>query len=90
MLSNAFAEDDKKQEVKAKMTVVAKFEGGQPQVSIYKLYDPSEDVICYALMPEVVLRKKVENGWAYDGNTVGSISCLKNKQVVVPIQLKPQ
>lgn len=68
------------------MQVVGKFDAGQPNVSIFKMYDASDDVICYALMPEVVTRKQTESGWTYDGNNVGSISCLKNRQTVIPIQ----
>ena len=68
------------------MKVVAQFDAGQPNASIFKMYDASDDVICYVLMPEVTTRKKTENGWTYEGNSVGSISCLKNRQMVIPIQ----
>ena len=81
------ADEGKKKEVqKPMMQMVGKFDAGQPNVSIFKLYDASDDVICYALMPEVVSRKQTENGWTYDANSIGSISCLKNRQTVIPIQ----
>ncbi len=87
---NCFADEVKKAEVqKPRMQIVGKFDAGQPNVSIFKMYDASDDVICYALMPEVVTRKQTENGWTYDGNSIGSISCLKNRQAVIPIQ-QPQ
>ena len=71
------------------MQLFGKFEAGQPDVSIFKLYDPSDDVICYALMPDNVVSQKTPKGFTYDGNTVGSISCLKNRQAVIPIQVQP-
>lgn len=62
------------------MKFMGAYDAGQPGVYIYKLFDPTEDVVCYALMPEAVGRRKSENGkWIYDGNSVGSISCLKVK-----------
>jgi hypothetical protein len=72
-------------EKKLKMQLFGKFESGQPEVTIYKLYDPSDDVICYALMPDHVLSNKTDKGISYEANSVGAISCLKNRQVVIPI-----
>lgn len=89
LTSLSYAEDVKKTNDEVhKMKVVGKFDAGQPNVSIFKMYDASDDVICYVLMPEVATRKKTDNGWTYEGNSVGSISCLKNRQVVIPIQQK--
>jgi hypothetical protein len=62
---------------KAQMRYVATFEAGQPNASIYKLYDASEDVICYILMPETAIKKQVDGKVVYEGNTLGSLSCLK-------------
>lgn len=62
------------------MQFLGAFDSGQAGVNIYKLFDAPEHVVCYLLMPEVVGRKPVDqNGekWIYDGNTVGSISCVK-------------
>jgi hypothetical protein len=60
-----------------RMTVLGIFDAGQPGVGIFKMYDPSDQVLCYALMPEAAGRKVVGNSWVYDGNSVGSISCVK-------------
>lgn len=76
-------------EKKLKMQVYGKFEAGQPEVTIYKLFDASDDVICYALMPDHVTNHKSESGTTYEGNSIGSISCLKNRQLVIPIQTQP-
>lgn len=71
---------------KPQMQFMGAYDAGQPGVSIYKMFDPTEDVVCYILMPEVVGRKPVDGGkWIYDGNSVGSISCLKVKLPVVPL-----
>ena len=54
------------------------FDAGQPGVFIYKMFDPTDEVVCYVLMPEVVGRKQISSGkYIYDGNNIGSISCLK-------------
>jgi hypothetical protein len=71
---------------KPQMQFMGAYDAGQPGVSIYKMFDPTEDVVCYILMPEVVGRKPADGGkWIYDGNSVGSISCLKVKLPVVPL-----
>lgn len=58
------------------------FGAGQAGVNIYKLYDVADDVICYLLMPEVAGRKATETGAViFEGNGVGSISCVKTKFV---------
>lgn len=59
------------------MRYVGTFEAGQPEAGIYKLYDVSDDVVCYILMPDTVTRKQVDAKWVYEGNALGSISCLK-------------
>lgn len=81
--SSAFAQDKAPAE-KPKMQFMGAYDAGQPGVSIYKMFDPTEDVVCYVLMPEVVGRRPVDGDkWIYDGNSVGSISCLKVRVPVV-------
>ncbi len=67
--------------LRKKMTVVDVYDAGQPQTIILKLFDPGTDVVCYVLMPEQAARKQIGGNWVYDGNAVGSISC-------VPVALK--
>ncbi|WP_353431450.1 hypothetical protein [Polynucleobacter sp. MWH-UH23A] len=62
---------------KNQMQYIGTFEAGQPGAGIYKLYDPSDDVICYVLMPETASRKQVDGKWVYESNSLGSLSCLK-------------
>ena len=82
-LANAQAQ---KPAEKPKMTFMGAYDGGQPGVSIYKLFDPTDDVVCYVLTPEVAGRKQDASGlWIYEGNSAGSISCLKVKVLVVPV-----
>lgn len=64
-------------EKKVQMQYIATFEAGQPGAGIYKLYDQSDDVICYVLMPDTASRKQIDGKWVYDSNSLGSISCLK-------------
>ena len=85
---HVFAQDKKVAE-KPKMQFMGAYDAGQAGVSIYKMFDPTEDVVCYILMPETAGRKAVEGGkWIYDGNSVGSLSCLKVKLPVVPLAPK--
>ena len=71
---------------KPKMQFMGAYDGGQPGVSIYKLFDPTDDVVCYVLTPEIAGRKQNEAGvWIFEGNSAGSISCLKVKVLVVPV-----
>ena len=60
-----------------RMLVLGVFDAGQPGVGIFKMFDPSDQVLCYVLMPETAGRKAVGNVCVYDGNSVGSISCVK-------------
>lgn len=73
------------QQTKKTFSVVDVIDAGQPQAIILKLYDADADVLCYVLMPEKAGRKMVDSGWVYDGNSIGSISCLKQRQLVVPV-----
>jgi hypothetical protein len=84
--ATAFAQGVATQTVeKPKMKFLGAFDGGQPGVGIYKMFDPTDDVVCYILMPESANRRQIEGGWVYEGNSVGSISCLKVKVPVIPI-----
>lgn len=81
----AFAQDKKPAE-KPKMQFMGAYDAGQAGASIYKMFDPTEDVVCYILAPEIASRKAVGGDkWIYDGNSVGSLSCLKVKLPVVPL-----
>lgn len=60
------------------MLFISSFDAGQPGASIYKIYDASEDVVCYMLMPDTASRRKIDSKWVYEANSLGSISCLKN------------
>lgn len=64
-------------EPKHQMQYITTFEAGQSGAGIYKLYDQSDDVICYVLMPDTASRKKIDGKWVYDANSLGSLSCLK-------------
>lgn len=69
---------------KAQMQYIATFEAGQPGAGIYKLYDQSDNVICYVLMPDTASRKQVDNKWVYESNSLGSLSCLKANSSIKP------
>lgn len=45
---------------------------------IYKLFDETDNIVCYVLMPNY-LETKRENGGelTYNSNTIGSISCVR-------------
>lgn len=63
---------------KPKMIFLGEFDAGQPNAGIYKLFDASDEVLCYILMPSTALKKQVDGGiWVYEGNSLGSISCVK-------------
>ena len=71
---------------KPKMKFMGAFDAGQTGASIYKMLDPTEDVVCYILAPDVAGRKAIAGDkWIYDGNAVGAISCLKFRLPVIPI-----
>lgn len=67
------------------LQLVEVFDAGQPQTVILKLYDPQADVICYVLTPERAARKQVEDSLVYEGNNIGAISCLKQRQYVIDV-----
>ena len=71
---------------KPKMKFLGAYDAGQANVSIIKLLDPTDDVLCYVLVPDIASRKQIVGGkWTYDANNVGSISCLKVMVPVVPV-----
>lgn len=71
---------------KPKMTYMGAYDSGQAGVSIHKLFDPTEEVVCYLLMPDQAGRKEgVNGGWIYDGNSVGAMSCVKSRMQVMPV-----
>ena len=74
---------------KPKMKFLGAYDAGQPNVSIIKLLDPTDDVLCYVLVPDIATRKQVERDkWTYEANNAGSISCLKVMVPVVPVSPK--
>lgn len=89
LISLAFpttSQDAKAAPEKPKLKFLGAFDGGQPGITILKLFDESDDVVCYVLTPEVAGRHKTADGlWVYDGNGVGAISCLKVRIGVIPI-----
>lgn len=79
MFSSLGAQDNRKN-----LQVLDIFNAGQPQSIILKLYDKESSVVCYVLMPENAGRKDINNSWIYDGNNIGSISCIKIDDRVSP------
>lgn len=70
--------------INEQMRFLGAYNAGQPGVNIYKMFDPVEDVLCYIMMPVVAGRRQLENGsFIYDGNTIGSMSCMKIKALPV-------
>ena len=68
-----------------RMQFMGKFDAGVPNAGIYKMYDASDDVVCYILMPDLPVTKKIPQGIMYEGNSIGAVSCLKVRVHVVPI-----
>lgn len=62
---------------KPRMQYMGTFDAGQQNAGIFKMYDASDDIVCYILAPESVSRKKIENTIIYEANNLGSISCVK-------------
>jgi hypothetical protein len=86
---SASKDDQRKESLpKQKMEVIAVFDAGQPDASIFKLYDKASGVICYLLAPDLALRKSGESGWSYESNSLGSLSCVKDVQAVIPVRPK--
>lgn len=89
IILSTFAFSQQPQTKKPLMKFLGAYDAGQEGVNIYKMFDPTEEVVCYVLMPEVAGRRVNENGKIiYDGNTVGSLSCLKVR-IEANIQAEP-
>lgn len=83
VFSTSICSAQNSQEKKPLMKFLGAFDAGLPNASIIKLLDPTDDVLCYVLMPDNAIRKQVDKEkWVYESNNVGSISCLK---VIVPV-----
>lgn len=81
---SAHAQEQKPPE-KPKMKFLGAFDAGQSGVSIFKLFDPSDNVVCYILTPDAASRRQTTEGLVYEANSAGSISCLMVKVPVIPI-----
>jgi hypothetical protein len=66
-------------DAKAQMRFIGTFAAGYKDVGIYRMLDVADDVICYVLMPENASNKIVQGKLMYEGNSVGSISCVKGR-----------
>lgn len=64
------------------------FDSGQPGAVIIKLYDENEDIFCYVLMPENAVKRQLNGVWTYDGNNIGSISCVAPNRKRINFDLK--
>ena len=54
------------------------FSSGHKDFNIYKMFDPSEDVLCYIMMPTLATKTDTPTGQiTYDGNSIGALSCFK-------------
>lgn len=65
---------------KAQMTYMGTFDAGQPGVGIFKMFDPTDGIVCYIMTPENVVNKIIDNKITYEANSIGSISCVKATQ----------
>lgn len=89
IVSTSFSQIEKaKIPDKPKMIYMGTFDAGQPNVGIFKMYDPTDDVICYIMAPETVVKKIIDKKITYEGNTIGSISCVKASYSNISNQLK--
>jgi hypothetical protein len=80
----AYAET--KESKKPIMKFLGAYDAGVSNASIIKLFDPTDEVLCYVLMPDNTSRRQVDKDkWVYEANSVGSISCLKVRVPIVPI-----
>lgn len=73
-----------------RMQYLGKFSIGAPEAGVYKLYDNTEDIVCYILMPDIQQTQPGEAGITYNGNSLGSISCVKIHYVPPKVQTKPE
>lgn len=61
-----------------RMKPLGKFSAGVPNAGIYKLFDETDNIVCYVLMPNSLETKREGGGeLTYNGNNIGSISCVR-------------
>lgn len=61
-----------------RMKPMGKFSAGVPNAGIYKLFDETDNIVCYVLMPNSLETKREGGGeLTYNGNNIGSISCVR-------------
>jgi len=71
-----------------KMKLMGVFDAGQPGAVIIKIYDEKEDIFCYVLMPENAVKRNINGVLTYDGNNIGSISCVAPTRRPINFDLK--
>ena len=71
-----------------KMTLMGVFDSGQPSSVIIKLYDVNKDIVCYLLTPENTVKRQINGAWTYEGNNIGSISCVAPNRNQINFDLK--
>lgn len=71
-----------------KMQLRGVFDAGQPGAVIIKIYDEQEDIFCYVLMPENAVKRQLNGVLTYDGNNIGSISCVAPTRRLINFDLK--
>lgn len=61
-----------------RMRPIGKFSAGVPNAGIYKLFDESDNIVCYVLMLNSLETKREGCGeLTYNSNNIGSISCVR-------------
>lgn len=61
-----------------RMKPMGKFSAGVPNAGGYKLFDETDNIVCYVLMPNSLETKREGGGeLTYNGNNIGSISCVR-------------
>ena len=81
-----YAHAETKDSKKPIMKFLGAYDAGVSNASIIKLFDPTDEVLCYVLMPDNTSRRQVDKDkWVYEANSVGSISCLKVRVPVIPL-----
>lgn len=67
------------------MRFMGKFDAGVPNAGICKLYDETDDVVCCIRMPYLPVTRSIPQSVMYEGNSIGSIGCVRVKVHVVPV-----
>lgn len=68
-----------------RMRFMGKFDAGVPNAGICKLYDETDDVVCCIRMPYLPVTRSIPQSVMYEGNSIGSIGCVRVKVHVVPV-----